>query len=349
MNILFKNIFIKAYVIPFIAITLILISENNADARYIKKLSLETFSEPVKWEKPFKPGMIFTDMLKNSLAVLGKYQIVQLKSLDDADDKKIQVSNEVDGEEENINNTRQKLINLTPSKSKPLSQYKISGAILLFESDTNPLQEGHTTKQAKFHRESAYIQANVEIVNLHTGRLLAKKIFTQNSNTGRKTFDLNLPNSDYKSNKFKSHSSGIALWLLNSQVTTFIYKILNSLPLEGDLIAVDYKNNSAIINLGKINGVKVQDLFTVFSVESSFNDPVDKVDLGDNYNRKGILKIREVQGRFSKAQIVTGIDFIPGDLVVPKIKESKKEKIDNQLHHKDITWGSFMGLSSLSY
>ena len=86
-----------------------------------------------------------------------------------------------------------------------------------------------------------------------------------------------------------------------------------------------------------------------FSVDPVFNDPIDKVDLGDKYSRKGILKISEVQGRFSKAQIITGIDFVPGDLVVPKYRESKDEKLKKQSHQKDITWGPFMGLSSFSY
>jgi hypothetical protein len=183
----------------------------------------------------------------------------------------------------------------------PLSQYKIRGDILIFDPNTNPLKKGHPAKEAKFHRERAFIQANIELVNLHTGRLLAKKIFTASSDTGRKIFNLNLTeDTDYRSDKFKSHSIGKALWQLNDQVQMFIYKTLNGVPLEGDLIWVDQKNNSAIINLGKANGIKVRDVFTVFSVEPSFEDPVDKVDLGERYTRKGIIKISEVQGRFSK-------------------------------------------------
>ena len=232
----------------------------------------------------------------------------------------------------------------------PLSQYKIRGDILIFDPDTNPLKKGHTAKEAKFHRERAFIQANIELVNLHTGRLLAKKIFTASSDTGRKIFNLNLTeDTDYRSGKFKSHSIGKALWQLNDQVQMFIYKTLNGVPLEGDLIWVDHKNNSAIINLGKANGIKVRDVFTVFSVEPSFKDPVDKVDLGERYTRKGIIKISEVQGRFSKAQILVGVDLVPGDLVVPKIRESKNSKIEKQPRQSDIVWGAYKGLPSLSY
>ena len=152
---------------------------------------------------------------------------------------------------------------------------------------------------------------------------------------------------------------------MNDQAEIFIYQTLNKVPLEGDLISVDHKKNTAIINLGKANGVNVRDVFTVFSVEPEFNDPVDKVDLGDRYYRKGILKISEVQGRFSKAQIVAGANFTLGDLVVPKNRNPKKSldvsKIipeskryshrnkKNNLLQGEITWGAYKGLPSLSY
>ena len=202
-------------------------------------------------------------------------------------------------------------------------------------------------------------------MNLHTGRSLAKKTFTVRSNTGRKSFDIDSQNISYKLDKFKTHSIGKALLNLNDQVQIFIYKTLDRVPLEGDLIAVDHKNNSAIINLGKANGVNVRDVFTVFSVEPEFNDPVDKVDLGDRFSRKGIIKISEVQGRFSKAQIVAGANFTLGDLVVPKNRNPKKplevSKIipwtkrsshrdkKKNLFQGDIIWGAYKGLPSLSY
>ena len=131
---------------------------------------------------------------------------------------------------------------------------------------------------------------------------------------------------------FKDHSMGNALWNLNDQVQAFIYKALNTVPLEGDLISIDHKNNSTIINLGKANGVNVQDIFTVFSLEPEFNDPVAKVDLGARYSRKGSIKVSEVQGRFSKAQIVAGVNLTPGDLVVPKNRSSKKISNSNSIY-----------------
>ena len=83
-------------------------------------------------------------------------------------------------------------------------------------------------------------------------------------------------------------------------------------------------------------------------MKTKFSDPINKEDLGDKFTRKGVIKIIEVQGRFSRAQIVSGIDFESGDLVVPKSKNPERIK-ENELHEDDATWGPYKGLLSLSY
>ena len=367
MDTLTKKMFSKSYLIFFLAFSLLLFSESNVEAKFIKKISMEPFSNPVDWEKSFKPGKFFSLMLENSLTASGFFQIVSFKEIEPnvINKLKSQTENKEKKEEKTNKDTQRNVTSFSSLTKTPLSRYKVRGNILKFDPDTNPLEKGHTKNEARFHKEQAFIQANIELVNLHTGRSLAKKAFTVRSNTGRKSFDIDTQNLSYKLDEFKTHSIGKALLNLNDQVQIFIYKTLNRVPLEGDVISVDHKNNSAIINLGKANGVNVRDVFTVFSVEPEFNDPVDNVDLGDRYSRKGIIKISEVQGRFSKAQIVTGVNFTPGDLVVPKNRSSKKPLEVNKIiprtkryPHRDknknllqgeITWGAYKGLPSLSY
>ena len=367
MDSLTKKKFIKSYLIYLLAFSFLLFSETNVEAKFIKKITVETFSDPVDWEKSFKPGKFFSLMLENTLTDLGIFQMVRLKEIEPNTKNKLisQIEHKEKTEEKTNNDSQGNVASFASSEETPLSQYKIRGNILIFEPDTNPLKKGHTKKEAKFHKEEAYIQANIELVNLHTGRSLAKKTFTASSNTGRKSFDIESKNINYKLDEFKNHSIGKALWKLNDQAEKFIYETLDRVPLEGDLIFVDHKNNTAIINLGKVNGVNVRDVFTVFSVEPEFNDPIDNVDLGDRYYRKGILKISEVQGRFSKAQIIVGVNFIPGDLVVPKNRNPEKPLVASKkipwtkryshqdkkknLLQDDIDWGAYKGLPSLSY
>jgi len=368
MDNLNKKLISKTYLIFFLAFSLLFFSENNnVEARFIKKIAIEPFSDPIDWEKSFKPGKFFSLMLENSLTDSGIIQMIPFNEIEPniINKLKSKIGNKEKKEEKNNKDTQPNVASFTSLANTPLSQYKVRGDILIFNPDTNPLKKDHTTKEAKFHREQAFIQVTIELVNMHTSRSFAKKTFTARSNTGRKPFDIDSENISYKVDNLKVHSIGKALVNLNDQVQIFIYNVLDKVPLEGDLIAVDHKNNSAIINLGRANGVSLRDVFTVFSVEPEYNDPIDNVDLGDRYSRKGIIKISEVQGRFSKAQIVVGVNFAPGDLVVPKYKNSKKpldvsKKIPltkrysdrdkkNNLSQGDIIWGAYKGLPSLSY
>ena len=220
---------------------------------------------------------------------------------------------------------------------------------MFFDPDTNPQKHDPSKIDIFQHREKAKVKAVIELINLRTGRSLAKKIFAFVSNDGRKAFNSELSTFDYEALEFKSSSMGKAFWKLNNLVKAFIVQVLNNVPLEGDLILVDNKNKSALINLGKANGVMIQDVFNVLSMKASFIDPLNETDLGDEYIRKGVIKIIEVQGRFSRAQIMAGADLAPGDLVVPKYRKLIKTKPQDQLPGGNITWGAYKGLPSLSY
>ena len=82
MDIQIKKIFVKSYLIVFIALAFLLTFGENIDARFMKKLTVEPFSDPVNWGKSFKPGILFSSMLEDSLAGLGIFQIVELKKIE---------------------------------------------------------------------------------------------------------------------------------------------------------------------------------------------------------------------------------------------------------------------------
>ena len=81
MDTLTKKMFSKSYLIFFLAFSLLSFSESNVEAKFIKKITVEPFSNPVDWEKSFKPGKFFSLMLENSLINSGVFQIVRLKEI----------------------------------------------------------------------------------------------------------------------------------------------------------------------------------------------------------------------------------------------------------------------------
>jgi len=164
MDTLTKKMFSKSYLIYFLAFSFLLFSEINSEAKFIKKITVEPFSDPVDWKKPFKPGKFFSLMLESSLTDLGVFQMVRLKEIEPNIINKLKGKLEnKDKEEEKTNkDTQRNVTSFTSLAKTPLSQYQIRGNILIFNPDTNPLKKGHTKKEAKFHKEQAFIQANIE-------------------------------------------------------------------------------------------------------------------------------------------------------------------------------------------
>jgi hypothetical protein len=101
MDIQIKKIFVKSYLIVFIALAFLLTFGGNVDARFMKKLTVEPFSDPVNWGKSFKPGILFSSMLEDSLAGLGIFQIVQLKKIEPNVIKKLKEGKEQKPEDSN--------------------------------------------------------------------------------------------------------------------------------------------------------------------------------------------------------------------------------------------------------
>ena len=314
MSYINKSIKFKICLIIFLTSWIILYLNNVVDAKYMKKLSIEPFTEPKNWNNSFKPGLLLGQMLEKHLANIHSFEMIPFRANTlinkNIDEEKIrEITNPVDF------NVDTKVI--IPTKSS-LSQIQIGGGITVFNPDTDMLIEGQSKSKSQFHKERAVIKAFIQIVNMHTGRIIAIKKFTSISKDGKSVFNSKLSNYNYESDEFKSTSIGKALWLLNDLIKIYILKSLEIIPLEGDLIFANHEKKNAIINLGKTNGILVQDVFTVFSMKAKFNDPVDKVDLGDMYTRKGIIIINEVQEQFSRAKILVGQGFIAGDFVIPK-------------------------------
>ena len=355
MNDLIKNVDIKLVAILFLIVGIFLISESNAHARFMKKIMIEPLLNPKDWKGSFEPGTAFTSMLRNSLEKSKQFQIIQTPSTKTKNKEKKLLKNSETSKEENPKISKEEKIDRvdlsrqTYSSKSTSSQYQVRGRIIYFNPDANPSKKGGLENKVFRHRENAEVKAVIELINMHTGRSLAKKLFVFVSNDGRTPFGSELTTLNFNTPEFKSSSIGKAFWNLNNSVKKFVVQILNNVPLEGNLILVDHKNKSALINLGKANGIMLRDVFTVLSMKTSFIDPLNETDLGDEYIRKGVIKIIEVQGRFSRAQIMAGADLAPGDLVVPKYRKPIKTIPKDQLPGKNITWGAYKGLPSLSY
>ena len=78
----------------------------------------------------------------------------------------------------------------------------------------------------------------------------------------------------------------------------------------------------------------------MFSLGLNLVDPLTGVDLGDIYSKMGVIRIVEAMLGFSKAMIISGEKFFPGNLV------KSFNKINNNFID-DIPWWEFRRNKSL--
>ncbi|MCH8157451.1 MAG: hypothetical protein IID18_06835 [Nitrospinae bacterium] len=310
-------------------------SAATAETRFLKKLSVEPLVNPRDWQEPFRPGSAIALMLGDALSASGEFQMVR----PGPKFRKRRTTRAMKGSE-----------TLLPEAimATPISQYRIGGRVMVFEPETDPPPEDRTQKEALRHREHAEVEVVIDLVNVRTGRSFVKKTFRVTAQEGRTPFDPEKNYLDYEAREFGRSSMGRALQKLALQMQSFIAEVLMDVPLEGNLIRVDKKSQSVLIDLGEANAVQVQDVFTVFSLEPGFTDPLNQADLGDKLTRQGIVKVVEVQDRFAKARITAGLDLTAGDLVVPKTRVRLKKK-EKRVQNGDIIWGAFKGFPAISY
>lgn len=164
------------------------------------------------------------------------------------------------------------------------------------------------------YRQTTKLILEVDLVAHHTGRSIAHSRIQAKSRMGSLVVNLNQLPEDFDYDQLHKTSLGLALESLSQKILKFVNHHLYSLPLEGETIMVDNHKREVIISLGKLHGVKMGELFDVFGVTLKYKDPFSQTDLGDKYDRRGVLRIKHVQEKFSIGEIVAGQEIWEGDL-----------------------------------
>ena len=197
------------------------------------------------------------------------------------------------------------------SMAEKASLFEIIGQVVRFDAgnkDNSMMDSGK-----KSDTEQAELEVMLQLVQNKTGRVVYKQKFRAFSNSGQRPFskdiDLGLDGGD----DLESSSMSLAFSLLINEMLSFVNNTIFTEPLEGEIIAI--KNEDVLINVGKQNGVQVGDKFRVHSVGLQLDDPLTEYDLGDIYVKMGAIQVLESMLGFSRARIIVGKDFMPGNLV----------------------------------
>ena len=287
---------------------------TDASAYYKKKVQVQMLQNPPGWVGTYNPGALMGDLLKQHLQQQENVVLVRFsnrgKTVPPGKPVKGPAFNDLAGVQ-------------TPA------QIIVTGRILKYRSAL-PLKLESTRTEKKMAR-SAEIQIEFQIFQGQTKRLLTGFVLNQKSTGGEFPLGFSQSSLNLKSPDFQKTYMGRALARLSERVVPLITDYVNRVPLDGQVIAVEPKDEQLVINVGWKSGVEIRDEFVVYSVDVGFPDPLYKEDIGDRLNRLGVVRVINVQEGFSEVVIMAGGDFVKGNLVrskkfkpLPKILKDAK-------------------------
>jgi|GEM_PF-690889 len=227
------------------------------------------------------------------------------------------------------------------------SLFEIRGMVVKF--DPGNMNVAIMDKGKTSTTEKAELEVMLQLIQNKTGRVVYKQKFRAFSNSGRRPFSKDLDISQSRRVDLESSSMSLAFSFLTKEIVSFINNTIFRDPLEGEIIAI--KKEDVLINIGRQNGVQVGDKFRVHSIGLQLDDPLTEFDLGDIYVKMGAIQVLESMLGFSRARIIVGKDFMPGNMVrsFKQFKDSSQQfSAGEELSESEdpVPWWSFNDIKS---
>ena len=290
----------KYFILTIISLFVIAATHSAASAYYKKKVQVQPFQNVPGWVGTYNPGALVADLLKQKLLGQGN-NVVLVRFIN-------QETREPKGK-------KSKATENWAGAESP-AQIIISGRIIKY-LPALPLKLESTKTEKKMAR-SAEVQIEFKLFQGQTKRFITGFVIHEKSTDGEFPLGYSQNSLNLRSPDFKKTFMGRALTRMADKVTPLLVDYLNEIPLDGQVIAVEKKEDRMIINLGHRSGVEVRDDFIVYSVDAHFPDPLYNEDIGDRLTQLGVVRVINVQDGFSEAVIMAGGDFVKGNLVRSK-------------------------------
>jgi len=267
---------------------------------YKKKVQVVPLQNPAGWVGTYNPGALISHLLQDQLQ--NQENVVLVRIINSPGRKQNEKGKAPD----------------TGAVRTP-AQIIISGRIIKYRPALPVALESTKTEKRLAH--SAEVQIEFQILQGQTQRPIQRFVLSQKSTDGE--FPLGYSRSSLVpgSPDFKKSYMGKALTRMAEEIMPLLADYLNRMPLDGQVIVLEEKEDRMIINVGWKSGVEIRDDFVVYGVDVNYTDPLYHEDIGDRLTKLGVVRVIEVHEGFSEAAILAGGDFVPGNLV--RSKESK--------------------------
>jgi hypothetical protein len=244
------------------------------------------------------------------------------------------------------------------SVTKNASMTEVRGTVINFIPDKNKRSSSDSEPSGSLNRENAELEVHIELVQNKTGRVLYEKTFKASSKLGKRPFsveELNMKNG------LESSSMKFALNRLKQKIGSFVIEKLDSVFLEGEVINIKTMKSKAggknefeeemLVNIGLANGVRIGDLFDVYAMSLGLQDPFSGNDLGDIFERVGVVQILHAWGGFSKAISLGGKNYKKGYLIRSTKSMGKSSSRTGKPMRQDeetVPWWEFHGVRAVN-
>jgi len=164
--------------------------------------------------------------------------------------------------------------------------------------------------------KTARVGLDIRLVNTTTGEIVAADGIAEEES--KKGLDVGTDDFAFSNDsRFDETLAGKATRKAVNKVVDMITTAMDKLPWSGKILKVN-ANKTVMIKPGAEGGVKVGDVFNVFSQGEEIIDPDTGLSLGSEEKQIGTIEVTEAKDKFATAKVVSGSGFKMGDMVREK-------------------------------
>ena len=149
-------------------------------------------------------------------------------------------------------------------------------------------------------REEAHVGLIIRLIDTTTGQVLDSQRVEGKAQSGGMSVGVNVAGVGFGTEGFKKTPLGKAMQIAIDNAVEYIAKRLQSVPFSGRVIKAD--EDDIYINAGSRAGTQVGDTFLVSHPGEALVDPTTGETLGSEEKKRGMIKVYDVQEKFSKAK-----------------------------------------------
>jgi curli biogenesis system outer membrane secretion channel CsgG len=274
-----------------VSLSVVLVASSAFGASLKKTVAVSRFENKTSWSGQIRLDDGMADQLTDALMKSGEFMVLERQTLGDV------------VAEQDLAASGRAAKSQTAQTGKLLSaQILIKGTITEFENKSAGSGTGFGIGGIRLanKREEAHVGLIIRLIDTTTGQVLDSQRCEGKATAGGMGVGVSVGIVDFGTEGFSKTPLGKAVQITIDNAVAYISGKLKNVAYQGSVIRVS--GDDIYTSAGERNGCTVGDTFTVFSVGEALVDPTTGEKLGSEEKKKGVIKVYEVQEKFSKAK-----------------------------------------------